>query len=75
MNNIEDIKGGTDGQTCRRKLKRTAIVVFENLLAKQFFRQSSLMFGKHICLTQSCILLFTSDFSSFKVNKDVKLVF
>ena len=70
MKNIGNKKGGTDGQTCRRKLKRTAIVVFENLLAKQFFRQSSflpfvmteIMFGKHICLTQSCILLFTSDF-------------
>ena len=71
MNNIGNKKGGTDGQTCRRKLKRTAIVVFENLLdAKQFFRQSSflpfvmteIMFGKHICLTQSSILLFTSDF-------------
>ena len=36
MNNIANKKGGTDGQTCRRKLKRTAIVVFENLLAKQF---------------------------------------
>jgi len=58
-------------------------VVFENLLAKQSFQQSSflpfvmteIMLGRHICLTQSFILSFTSDFSSFKVKKDVKLAF
>ena len=58
-------------------------MVFENLLAKQSFQQSSflpfvmteIMLGRHICLTQSFILSFTSDFSSFKVKKDVKLAF
>ena len=52
MNNIGNKKGGTDGQTFRRKLKRTAIVVFENLLAKQFFRQSSFL---PFVMTEKCL--------------------
>lgn len=60
MNNIGNKKGGMAGQTCGRKLKRTVFVVFENLLAKQFFRQSSflpfvmteIMFGRHLLDTK-----------------------
>ena len=67
-------KGGADGKTWRR-LKKMAIVVFENLSAQQFFKVPFLfliVFGRDICLTfdEALILSFTSNFSSFIAKKD-----
>ena len=76
INNTEDGKVATDGQSWRR-LKRIAIVVFKNLLAWQFYK---VQFCCLLCLIQcsgdmfachdALILSFPSNFSSSIANKD-----
>lgn len=65
MNNTANVKGSTDGQTWRR-LKRIAIVMFENLLAQQF---SEFIFAVCNVSYNACETCFLDTKVNFVVHK------